>query len=146
VISTLSLCWTDADNSIYNDDPDELRRISSENVEEDGRDAGLESVQVVHHSTENVTNDLSHVQTAEEPNNEMRTEEEQKKKTIRKSMMIDLLISNQHWSLSLHAQHISLTVSQYFSWNWNFLLQFNSVYFNVIQSFVSPQINSYCFM
>jgi len=55
VQTILCLCivyLTDADNSIVND---EVRRTSSENIEEDG-DAGLESVQVVHQSTDSGVN------------------------------------------------------------------------------------------
>ena len=48
---------------------------SSENIEEDGGDVGLESVKVVQLSTENVSNDLTQLQTSEEPNSEMRTED-----------------------------------------------------------------------
>ena len=55
VQTILCLCivyLTDADNSIVND---EVRRTSPENIEEDG-DAGLESVQVVHPSTDSGVN------------------------------------------------------------------------------------------
>jgi len=48
---------------------------SSENIEEDGGDVGLESVKVVQLSTENVSNDLTQLQTSEEPNSEMRAED-----------------------------------------------------------------------